>query len=127
MRKFLISLALTSAALGAVPAAAQYRQDHQGRPGWQDNGWERMRPRVEALQRELGQVEQRIQFSLQRRAISPREAYSMRREANDVRVSINRRGRNGISEREFVNLQARVDRLQARLRMERRDNDRRPY
>lgn len=124
MRKLLVSIALATATLAAVPAAAQY---HQGRPGWQDNGWERMRPRVEALQRELGQVEQRIQFSLQRRAISPREAYSMRREANDVRVSINRRGRNGISEREFVNLQARVDRLQARLRVERRDNDRRPY
>lgn len=124
MRKFLISLALASAALGAVPAAAQF---HQGRPGWQDNGWERMRPRVEALQRSLDRVEQRIQFSLQRRAISPREAYGMRREANDIRVSINRRGRNGISEREFFNLQARVNRLQARLRMERRDNDRRPY
>ena len=125
MRKFLISFALASATLAAVPAAAQY---HQGRPGWQqNNGWERMRPRVEALQRDLDRVEQRIQFSLQRRAISPREAYSMRREANDVRVSINRRGRNGISEREFVTLQARVDRLQARLRVERRDNDRRPY
>lgn len=125
MRKLLVSIALATATLAAVPAAAQYHQG--GRPGWQDNGWERMRPRVEALQRDLDRVEQRIQFSLQRRAISPREAYSMRREANDVRISINRRGRNGISEREFVNLRARVDRLQARLRFERRDNDRRPY
>lgn len=124
MRKLLVSIALATATLAAVPAAAQF---HQGRPGWQNNGWEQLRPRVEALQRDLDRVEQRIQFSLQRRAISPREAYSMRREANDVRVSINRRGRNGISEREFVNLRGRVDRLQARLRVERRDNDRRPF
>jgi hypothetical protein len=119
-----MSIAVATATLAAVPAAAQY---HQGRPGWQNNGWEQMRPRVDALQRDLDRVEQRIQFSLERRIISFREARSLRSEANDIRIGINRHGRNGISEREFVNLRARVDRLQARLRFERRDNDRRPY
>lgn len=124
MRKLLVSIAIATATLAAVPAAAQY---HQGRPGWQNDGWSQMRPRVEALQRDLDRVEQRIQFSLERRTISFREARSLRREAADIRIGINRHGRNGISEREFVNLRARVDRLQARLRVERRDNDRRPY
>jgi hypothetical protein len=123
MRKFLISVALVSTALTAAPALAQ---DH-GRSGY---GWNRGgpdRPAVNNLLRQLDQVENRIQRSLQRRAISPREAISLRREANDIRVRVNVRGRNGLDGREFAQLQVRVNRLEQRVNVERRDNDRRPY
>src|SRR3954465_3892140 len=86
MRKFLISVAIVSTALTAAPALAQdygrqgydqrddNRGDHRG-------DWNRgpARPAVNNLLRQLDQVDFRIQRSLQRRAISPREAYSLRR------------------------------------------------
>ena len=131
MRKFLISVALVSTALTAAPALAQ----DYGRPGYDHRGdhrgdWNRGgpdRPAVNNLLRQLDQVDFRIQRSLQRRMISPREAISLRREANDIRVRVNVRGRDGLSGREFAQLQIRVNRLEQRLMVERRDNDRRPY
>src|SRR3954464_10479423 len=89
MRKFLISVALVSTALTAAPALAQ----DYGRPGYGDhrNDWNRgpARPAVNNLLRQLGQVDLRIQRSVQRRVISQREAFSLRREANDIRVRVN--------------------------------------
>ena len=132
MRKFLISVALVSTALTAAPALAQ----DYGRPGYDHRGdhrgadWDRRgpaRPAVNNLLRQLDQVEFRIQRSLQRRAISPREAYSLRREANEIRARVNVRGRDGLSGREFAQLQVRVNRLEQRVNVERRDRDRRPY
>ena len=126
MRKLLISVALVSTALTAAPALAQ----DYGRHGYEHRGdWNRgpARPAVNQLLRQLDQVDVRIQRSLQHRAISPREAFSLRREANDIRVRINIRGRDGLSGREFAQLQIRVNRLEQRLTVERRDNDRRPY
>ena len=128
MRKLLISVALVSTALTAAPALAQ----DYGRQGYGDHrgDWNRGgpdRPAVNNLLRQLDQIENRIQRSLQRRAISPREAYSLRREANDIRVRVNVRGRNGLTGREFAQLQIRVNRLEQRVRIERRDRDGRPF
>ena len=126
MRKFLISVALVSTALTAAPALAQ----DYGRHGYDHRAdWNRgpARPAVNNLLRQLDQVDLRIQRSLQRRVLSPREAFSLRREANDIRVRVNVRGRDGLSGREFAQLQIRVNRLEQRLMDERRDNDRRPY
>lgn len=134
MRKFLVSVALVSTALTAAPALAQDygRQgyDHRGDNRGDHRGdWNRgpARPAVNNLLRQLDQIDLRIQRSLQRRIISPREAVSLRREANDIRVRVNVRGRNGLSGREFAQLQVRVNRLEQRVNVERRDRDRRPY
>lgn len=127
MRKFLISVALVSSALTAAPALAQ-NYGHPGN-GDQRGDWNRGgpdRPAVNNLLRQLGQVDLRIQNSFQRRAISPREAVSLRREANDIRVRVNVRGRNGLTGREFAQLQVRVNQLEQRVNSERRDRDRRP-
>ena len=129
MRKFLISVALVSTALTAAPVLAQ----DYGRHGYGDHrgygdyrgGWDR--PAVNNLLRQLDQVEFRIQRSLQRRMISPREAFSLRREANEIRARLGYRSRDGLSGREFAQLQFRVNRLEQRLRVERRDRDGRPY
>ena len=131
MRKFLVSVALVSTALTAAPALAQdygrpgydHRGDHRG--DWNRGGPDRMA--VNALLRQLDQVEFRIQRSLQHRAISPREAFSLRREANEIRARLNYRGRDGLNRREFFQLQGRVNQLERRVTIERRDRDRRPY
>ena len=135
MRKFLISVALVSTALTAAPALAQdygrpgydHRYDQRGdhRGDWNRGGPDR--PAVNNLLRQLDRVDLRIQRSLQYRAISPREAFSLRREANEIRVRVNVRGRDGLNGREFAQLQSRVNQLEQRVSMERRDRDRRPY
>lgn len=137
MRKFMISAAVAAAAtMVAAPAIAQPRghdryeqrdrSDRRDRADHRDRDWDRRGPdrrAVSQLLRDLDQVENRIQRSVQRRAISPREAQSLRREAANIRQRIHQRARNGLSGREFAQLRQRVNRLRQRLRHERRDND----
>jgi hypothetical protein len=133
MRKFLISAAIATATLAVVPASAQDygrpgygRNDDRGdryddRGDWNRNGVNRHA--VNNLLRQIDQVDRRIQFSAQRRILSPREAYSLRRESNQIRGQLGFRARGGLSGREFAMLQVRVNRLEQRLRYERRDRD----
>jgi hypothetical protein len=130
MRKFLISVALVSTALTAVPAMAQVRgqayaqrDDHRG--GWQRGG--PTRGQVNELLRDLNRAEGRIAIAQgQRRdGISPREAAGLRREAQSIRLRLNLAARNGINAREFGDLRMRVNRLEQRVRSERRDDDNR--
>ena len=121
MRKFLVSVAVATAALAAVPAAAQYHPGRGHHLGWQQRGPDRHA--VIQLLRRLDRAEQRIHLSARRGAISPREAFGLHREANRVRNRLHWAGRNGLSGREFASLRFQVDRLQARLRSERRDWD----
>ena len=113
MRKLLISLAIASATVVASPAVAQ-RYGGQGHQGAQ-------------IQREINQLENRIQRSAQNGRISRREALSLRREANALQRDYYRFARNGLDRGEYRNLQVRLDRLQNRLRIERRDRDGRRY
>ena len=121
MRKILISVALGAATVAgtvALPAAAQAQRS------WQHpNG--PARGQVNALLGDLSRAEQRINRSLQRRIISPREAMGLRREAGSIRLQLNRAARNGIGAREFASLRLQVNRLEQRVTMERRDFDRR--
>ena len=133
MRKLLVSVAVAAATLAAVPAAAQHRDNDRGRwdqrddRRWDDRrGYDHRGPdrrAVQQLLRELDQVENRIQRSAQRRIISPREAFSLRREASQIRQRLHRSGRNGLTGREFAQLRVQVNRLEQRLRHERRDRD----
>jgi hypothetical protein len=130
MRKLLVSVAVATATLAAVPAVAQYHSGrHQGwdqrgpdrHPGWQQRG--PSRHAVGQLLQQLDRAEQRIQRSARRGIISQREAFGLRREANQVRNRLHWAGRNGLSGREFASLRFQVDRLAQRVRMERRDRD----
>jgi Spy/CpxP family protein refolding chaperone len=124
MRKLLISAAMATATIAtAVPTAAM-AQPGYGRPGY---GWHRggpTRAQVNDLIRDLNRAEQRIERAP---GISRREAVSLRREAASIRFQLNRAARNGIGQREFNSLRAQVNRLQMRVRMERRDFDNRRY
>ena len=119
MRKLLIPVALAAATLAAVPAAAQYRDN--GHHGWNQRGPDRRA--VGQLLRELDRVDQRITRSARRGIISPREAFGLRREANRIRQRLQRASRNGLSGREFAQLRIQVNRLEQRVRHERRDRD----
>jgi len=133
MRKFLISAAIATVTLAAVPASAQdYGRpgyDHRGdryddrgdRGDWNHNGVNRRA--VNNLLRQIDQVDRRIQVSAQRRILSQREAFSLRRESSQIRGRLGYQARNGLSGREFAQLQVRVNRLEQRLRYERRDRD----
>lgn len=134
MRKFLISVALVTTALSATPAMAQYyerdRQNWDHRDGDRRGGWNRHGPSRQAINellRDLNRAENRIERSAQRGIISPREAFGLRREANQIRNRLHRAGRDGLGGREFAELRVRVNRLEQRIRIERRDRDGRRY
>ncbi len=129
MRKFIVSVAIATATLAAVPAAAQNHGRHSGwdqRGPDRHQGWHQRGPgrhAVGQLLQQLDRAEQRIQRSVRRGMISPREAFGLRREAGQVRGRLHWAGRNGLSGREFASLRFQVDRLEQRLRVERRDRD----
>ena len=119
MRKLLISAALATATIAtAVPATAMAQPGH----GWQRGG--PTRGQVNELLRDLSRAEQRINRAP---GISRREAMGLRNEARQIRFNLNLAVRNGINQREFFNLRSRVNRLEARVRMERRDRDNRRF
>jgi hypothetical protein len=124
MRKFLISIALASTVMTAAPAMAQYRGDH-GRAEWNRGGPSRQA--INELLRDLTRAESQIDRSVQRRIISQREAFGLRREANQIQNQLNRASRNGITGREFAALRMQVNRLEQRLRIERNDRDGRRF
>ena len=143
MRKFLISIALVSTALAAAPAMAQgYGQrgpqqhdgrdggqrdgrfDDQGRGGFNNGG---NRQAVFELSRDLDRVNARIERSVQRGTLSRREAFGLRRDAQQIRVQLRRSGRDGIRGRELGQLRFQVAQLEQRLRYERNDRDGRRF
>ena len=127
MRKLLVSVAIATATLAAVPAAAQYRdsgwnqRDNRDNDGWHQRG--PSRPAVNNLLRRLDQVETRIHRSARRGVISQREAFRLNRNANQIRGQLQYSSRDGLSGREFADLQVRVNRLEQRLGFERQDRD----
>jgi hypothetical protein len=117
MRKLLVSVALATATLAAVPAAAQYHPVSSAR-------WHGPDQRaVVQLLRQLDQVDVRIDRSARRGIISQREANGLNRQADRIRTRLHRTGRNGLTGREFASLRVQVNQLEQRLRVERRDRD----
>jgi hypothetical protein len=127
MRKILIPALMLSTVVAIAPASAQYggHRGDRGQVEWNRGGPSRQA--INELLRDLQRVENGIQRSVNRRVISQREAFGLRREANQIERQLQRAGRNGISGREFGALRVQVNRLEQRLRVERRDRDGRRY
>lgn len=129
MRKLLVSAALATATVAAaVPTAAIAQPGYGHGNGWQNrHGVDR--GQINNLLRDLNQAEARIDRAAQQRrdGISRREAASLHREAQSIRLRLNLAMRNGINQREFFDLRARVNRLEARVRFERNDRDNRRF
>ena len=109
MRKFLLPIAIASIALSATPASAQRYGGGFG-------------PARE-IQRDINQLENRIERATQRGNLSRREAVSLRRDANQLERQFYRFQRNGLDRGEIQQLRSWINRLQARLREDRRDRD----
>jgi hypothetical protein len=125
MRKILISALMLSTVVAVAPATAQYRGHRGNAVEWNRGGPSRQA--INELLRDLQRAEYGIQRSVQRRVISQREAFGLRREANQIERRLNLASRNGISGREFASLRQQVNRLEQRLRIERNDRDGRRY
>lgn len=110
MRKFLISAALLSATAIAAPAAAQSWGNGYGNNNSRSN-----------IQRQVNQIEQRIQRAAQRRTISGSEANRLLRRADQLERLAYRYERNGLTQREHYELQSRLQNLRAQLQEDRRD------
>jgi len=121
MKKILITLAATAATFAAAaPATAQswgnVAQRGYGYPG--DRGL------VNSYQQQLRQLDQRIERSAQRRAISPGEYRSLRNQSADLRRALHTFARNGLDRGEVRSLDQRIHNLRNRIRDERRDGRR---
>ena len=118
MKKVLLSLAAVAAVAAAVPAAAQPYGNAYGHRGYDQRAWTPVEVRLERLQ-------ERIQRGVQTGRLTRREAQSLRFEFRDLVQRERVYGRDGLSWQERADLEARLDRLAARVRWERRDDDRR--
>lgn len=125
MRKFLIPALILSTVAAVAPASAQYSGHRGNHVEWNRGGPSRQA--INELLRDLQRVESRIDRSVQRRVISQREAFGLRRQANSIERQLQRASRNGINGREFASLRVQVNRLEQRLRVERNDRDGRRY
>jgi hypothetical protein len=121
MKKVLLSLAAVAAVAAALPAAAQpYGQayGYQGQRGYDQRGWTPIEVRLERLHT-------RIERGVQNGRLTRREAQGLRMEFRDLVQRERVYSRDGLSWQERADLDARFDRLSARIRWERRDDDRR--
>jgi len=127
MRKFLISAAVAAAATMtlAAPASAQYGQGRYEQRNHNQHNVNRQA--VNQLLRDLDRAEAQIQRGIQRGNISQREAQGLRREAANIRQRLHRATRNGLSQSEFAQLRQRINHLEQRVRVERRDRDNRRW
>jgi hypothetical protein len=110
MRKFMISALMAAAAIaGTAPASAQV--------------W-RLQPSVQRqIQSDINQLDRQISRAATRGTISRREANGLRRDALNLQRLYNQYVRNGLNRSEVTRLQNDVNRVHARLRLERRDWD----
>jgi hypothetical protein len=152
MRKFLISIAIVSTALAAAPAMAQGYgqrgpeqrdsrygdqqrddrygdQDRDGRYNDQGRGYNGggRQQAVFQLSRDLDRIDMRIERSVERGTLSRREAFGLRRDAQQIRFQLRRSQQGGIWGRELAQLRVQVARLEQRLRYERNDRDGRRF
>ncbi len=115
MRKFLIPAILISAVAVSAPAAAQNRGGYDPRPGYGQN-WG-----GGGIERQLDQIEQRIDRLRDRRLISNREADRLFRQAEQIDRLHDRYRRDGLSRGEHNDLMRRIQYLRGQIREERQE------
>ena len=126
MRKIIIAALVATGATAAVtaaPAAAQPGWGNQGQyqPGYNRGGYD---PRaVRELERDLQQIEFRINRAAERGRLSRREAVGLYREIGRIRTQLDRASRGGINGREYGYIRSRIQELRQQFREERQDWD----
>lgn len=117
---------VATAALGGATAASAHPGDGYGYGA--DRGYNRghdrnLNQRAHVLRQQLDQLALRIDRNDRRDRISEREAAGLRREIRNTRDQFRWFYRDGLDQREYRVLEARVDRIRYRLQGERRDWD----
>ncbi len=79
--------------------------------------------RNSSIRSDISDLRRDIDRAAARRAISQREANSLRREANQIQRLYASYARNGLSQNEVRTLERKVDRVHIALRKEHRDRD----
>lgn len=119
MKKIIISALAVAVASAALPAAAQSYDRHAPRYEQDYRGWQ-------SISNRKVQMDRRIDQGLRQRQLSAREATSLRRDLNAL-VRLERQyERGGLNRAERADLDRRYDALAAKIRYERRDDNRRP-
>lgn len=120
MRKLMIALGATTAALVAVPAAAKHGDDGRDRYGY---GYQNQNL-AQTIDRRIDRLGQRIQRAAQRNTISRNEERRLVEELRRIDYLNDRYRQNGLSQREAYDLQQRLERLQQQIREDRKDGRR---
>lgn len=122
MRKTIIALALSTMIAGvAAPAMAH---DNDRYPGGNRAEASYLTPARNAeIRRDINQLDNRIQRAQANRAISPREAQGLRRDAREIKQTYNRYANRGLSVSEYRTLERRIATVNARLQIDKRDRD----
>ena len=126
MRKILISVAAASAAMIAAAPAASAQSSFgisQLQRGY-GYGYQNGRAQTQRFNQQIAQLEQRIQMSAQRRAITASEYRALRNHAAELRRRLYRFARDGMTRGEIQDIADRIDNLRDRIRDERRDGRR---
>ena len=79
------------------------------------------------LSRDLDRIDMRIERGMQRGTLSRREAFGLRRDAQQIRWQLRSGQRDGLRGRELGQLRYQVAQLEQRLRSERNDRDGRRF
>ena len=119
MRKFLISLAATGAALAAAsPAAAQYYPQPQpygyGQQGYGYNGYNNY-GQVRSLQARIDAVQYQIKRLDRRNAIRDDSADRLKSDARNIENRLHRAARYGLNPYEMNDISNRISRLEQRI------------
>ena len=122
MRKTVLAVVLSTLVSGvATPALAH---DNDRYPGGNRAEAAYMTPGRNAdIRRDIWQLDNRIDRAQRNRAISPREAQGLRRDARDLKATYNRYADRGLSSGEYRTLERRVANITQRLRAEKWDRD----
>jgi hypothetical protein len=120
MRKFVIAAATAVSALAvAAPAAAQYYPQPRGNAyGYNNYG------QIRSLQARVNQLQRQIERLDRRNVLSDREARKLRDDARDLERRLWNSGRNGISPREYANIEQRIQRIEFRVMRDANDGNR---
>lgn len=116
-----LALAATIAAAGfAAPASAQY---WQGNGSHQAQGARHGQADTGHLWKEIAELDRKIDRADKRNTISEREANGLHRQVAELKRDYRRYSANGLDRAEARQLAQRTDRIEQRLKNERRDRD----
>lgn len=118
----------------AAPAPTAHTQPAPYQPGFHQYGPTQAshaypassQSRSAAINHRINELERAVNRNDGRNRISEREAASLRREVRELSQQFHRYDRNGLSKSEYRTLERRIERIRARLHVERHDRDRHP-